>query len=193
MVTLSSCLLWHIISFVLPPNEYGYVYAWTTLKNIAILLFTKHLVSTWRCYVRHSRSYPRCFVSCFWRSNHQPQSWPPRRCDLTPLDYYLWGADKAKCCAYKPDTIDALEDNIDEIQLHTNDNVLKNWTDRVGHCMTSRGSQLNEIIFKLLTGRIVLSNKKRNFRKYSAVFFKVFSKKRHLAEAIFLWWLPLNS
>ena len=20
--------------------------------------------------------------------------WPPRSCDLTPLDYYLWGADK---------------------------------------------------------------------------------------------------
>ena len=74
----------------------------------------------------------------------------PRSCDLTPLDYYLWGADKAKCCADKPDTIDALEDNIreaiDEIQLHTIDNVLKNWTDRVGYCMASRGSYLNEII-----------------------------------------------
>ena len=25
--------------------------------------------------------------------------WPPRSCDLTPLDYYLWGAVKYKCCA----------------------------------------------------------------------------------------------
>ena len=45
--------------------------------------------------------------------------WPPRSCDLTPL----------------PETIDALKDNIreaiGEIQLHTIDNVLKNWTDRV--------------------------------------------------------------
>ena len=35
-------------------------------------------------------------------------------------------------------TIDALKDNIreaiGEIQLHTNDNVLKNWTHRVGYC-----------------------------------------------------------
>ena len=47
MVTLSSCLIWQIISFILPSNEYGCVYAWTTLGNIATLLFTilpkKHL------------------------------------------------------------------------------------------------------------------------------------------------------
>ena len=70
---------------------------------------------------------------------------------MTPLDYYLWGAVKDKCYADKPETIDALKDNIretiGEIQLHTIDNVLKNWTDRVGYCMASRGSYLNEIIF----------------------------------------------
>ena len=38
MVTLSSCLIWQIIRFILPPNEYGCVYAWTTLGNIATLL-----------------------------------------------------------------------------------------------------------------------------------------------------------
>ena len=77
--------------------------------------------------------------------------WPPRSCDLTPLDYYLWGALNDKCYADKPETIDALKDNIreaiGEIQLHTIDNVLKNWTDRVGYCMASRASHLNEIIF----------------------------------------------
>ena len=70
---------------------------------------------------------------------------------MTPLDYYLWGADKNKCYANKPETIDALKGNmreaIGEIQLHTIDNVLKNWTDRVGYCMTSRGSHLNEITY----------------------------------------------
>ena len=59
--------------------------------------------------------------------------WPPGSCDLAPL------------------TIDALTDNIretiGEIQQHTIDNVLKNWTDRIGYCMASRGSHLNEIIF----------------------------------------------
>ena len=77
--------------------------------------------------------------------------WPPRSCDLTPLDQYLWGAIKDKCYADKPEAIDALKDNIREaiceIQLHTINNVLKNWTDRVGYCMASRGSHLNEITF----------------------------------------------
>ena len=76
---------------------------------------------------------------------------PPQSCDLTPLDYYLWGAVKDKCYADKPKTIDALKDNIreaiGEIQLHTIDNVLKNWIDHVGYCMASQGSHLNEIIF----------------------------------------------
>ena len=38
--------------------------------------------------------------------------WPPRSCDLIPLDYYLWGGVKDKCYADKPETIDALKDNI---------------------------------------------------------------------------------
>ena len=56
--------------------------------------------------------------------------WPPRSCDLPPLVYYLCGAVKYKCYTDKPQTIDALKDNIreaiEEIQLHTIDNVLKN-------------------------------------------------------------------
>ena len=46
---------------------------------------------------------------------------------MTPLDYYLRGGVKDKCYAGKPE--------ICEIQLNTIDNVLKNWTDRVGYCM----------------------------------------------------------
>ena len=49
---------------------------------------------------------------------------------MIPLDYYLWGVVKDKCDADKPEAIDALKDNIreavDEIQLHTIENVLKN-------------------------------------------------------------------
>ena len=40
--------------------------------------------------------------------------WPPRSCDLTPLDFYLWGAVRDKCYADKLETIDALKDNIRE-------------------------------------------------------------------------------
>ena len=39
MVTLSTCLIWQIISFILPPNEYGCGYAWTALGNITTLLW----------------------------------------------------------------------------------------------------------------------------------------------------------
>ena len=40
--------------------------------------------------------------------------WLARSCDLTPLDYYLWGAIKDKCYADKPEIIDALKDNVRE-------------------------------------------------------------------------------
>ena len=56
---------------------------------------------------------------------------PSRSCDLTSLDYYLWGAVKDKCSADKPEKIDALKDNIreaiGEIQLHTIDTYIHNW------------------------------------------------------------------
>ena len=58
---------------------------------------------------------------------------PPRSWDLTVLDFYLWGAVKYKCYTDKLQAIDALKNNmheaIGEIQLHTINNVLKNWTD----------------------------------------------------------------
>ena len=41
---------------------------------------------------------------------------PPRSCNLTPLDYYLWGAVKYKCYADTPETIDVLKDNIREVR-----------------------------------------------------------------------------
>ena len=77
--------------------------------------------------------------------------WPTRSCDLRPLDYYLWGAVKHKYHTDKPQSIDVLEGNIrkaiGEIQLYTNDNMLKNWSNYVGYCMASRGCHLNKIIF----------------------------------------------
>ena len=64
-----------------------------------------------------------------------------RKCDLTSLHYDLLDVFKDKCYVEKPETIDALKDNIrkaiSEIQLHKIDNVLKNWTDNVRYCMAS--------------------------------------------------------
>ncbi|GFV45365.1 transposable element Tc3 transposase [Trichonephila clavipes] len=46
-------------------------------------------------------------ISCFG-----PVNWPPRSCDLTPLDYFLWGYVKSLVYVDKPQTLDHLEDNI---------------------------------------------------------------------------------
>ena len=114
--------------------------------------------------------------------------WPPRSCDLTPLDYYLWGAVKHKCYADKPKTINAVKDNIreaiKEIQLHTIDNVLKNRLYRLLYGQPRQPFEWN--YFPLLTGRIVLSNEKKViWENIQCSFFKAFSKKRYLADHIY--------
>ncbi|GFU68920.1 DUF4817 domain-containing protein [Trichonephila clavipes] len=45
-------------------------------------------------------------------SRFGPVNWPPRSCDLTPLDYFLWGYVKSLVYADKSQTLDHLEDNI---------------------------------------------------------------------------------
>ncbi|EFN65938.1 hypothetical protein EAG_08130, partial [Camponotus floridanus] len=76
-------------------------------------------------------------------SRNADVNWPPRSCDLTPLDYFLWGTVKDKCYANQPETIQELKHEIkiaiDEIRAHTVENVLKNWVDRIGYCAASRG------------------------------------------------------
>ena len=74
-----------------------------------------------------------------------------------------------------PKIIDALKDNIreaiGEIQLHIIDNVLKNWTDRVGYCMVSRGSHLNEIIFNYYSEGLYFQIKKKLEKIFSSLVF----------------------
>ncbi|GFX89030.1 mariner Mos1 transposase [Trichonephila clavipes] len=45
-------------------------------------------------------------------SRFGPVNWPPRSCDLTPLDYFLCGYVKSLVYADKPQRLDHLEDNI---------------------------------------------------------------------------------
>ena len=44
LVTLTPCLLWQIISFILPPNVYDCVYAWTTLGSEPAIDLQKMLI-----------------------------------------------------------------------------------------------------------------------------------------------------
>ncbi|GFT72841.1 integrase catalytic domain-containing protein [Trichonephila clavipes] len=82
-----------------------------------------------------------------------PVNWPPRSCDLTPLDYFLWGYVKSLVYADKPQTLDHLEDNIRrviaDIRPQMLEKVIENWTSRLDYIRASRGSPMPEIIFKM--------------------------------------------
>ncbi|GFW64566.1 uncharacterized protein TNCV_3513881 [Trichonephila clavipes] len=55
-----------------------------------------------------------------------PVNWPPRSCDLTPLDYFLWGYVKSLVYADKPQTLDHLEDNIRRVIAYIRQQMLEN-------------------------------------------------------------------
>ena len=46
-------------------------------------------------------------------SRNGPVNWPSRSCDLTPLDYFLWGYVKSLVYANKPTTFQTLRANIE--------------------------------------------------------------------------------
>ncbi|GFV76416.1 DUF4817 domain-containing protein [Trichonephila clavipes] len=80
--------------------------------------------------------------------------WPPKSCDLTPEDYFLWGYVKSLVYADKPQTLDHLEDNIRrviaDIRPQMLEKVIENWTSRLDYIRASRDSPMPEIIFKML-------------------------------------------
>ena len=84
-------------------------------------------------------------------SRNGPVGWPPRSCDLTPLDYFLWGYVKSMVYANKPATIDELRTNIErEIAAVSADlclKIVKNWVQRLDFCKRARGGHAKEIEF----------------------------------------------
>lgn len=79
-------------------------------------------------------------------------NWPPRSCDITPLDYFLWGYVKSLVYSDKPQTLDHLEANINrviaDIRPQLIENVVENWTSRLRFIRANRGAHMAEIIFK---------------------------------------------
>ncbi|GFS84479.1 putative DD41D transposase [Trichonephila clavipes] len=77
-------------------------------------------------------------------SRFGPVNWPPRSCESTPLDYFLWGYVKSLVYADKPQTLDHLEDNIRrviaDIRPQMLQRIIENWTSRLDYIRTSRGS-----------------------------------------------------
>ncbi|GFU65101.1 transposable element Tc3 transposase [Trichonephila clavipes] len=86
-------------------------------------------------------------------SRFGPVNWPPRSCDLTPLDYFLWGYVKSLVYADKPQTLDHLEDNIcrviADIRPQMLEKVIENWKSKLDYIRASHGSHMPEIIFKM--------------------------------------------
>ncbi|GFU52410.1 transposable element Tc3 transposase [Trichonephila clavipes] len=87
-------------------------------------------------------------------SRFGPVNWPPRSCDLTPLDYFLWGYVKSLVYEDKPQTLDHLENNvrrvIADIRPQMLEKVIENWTSRLDYIRASRGSPMPEVIFKII-------------------------------------------
>lgn len=84
-------------------------------------------------------------------SRNGPIEWPPRSCDLTPLDFFLWGYVKSLVYANKPQTLDDLKNNIRRdnagISAQMCGNVAKNWVQRLDFVKRVRGGHANEIEF----------------------------------------------
>ena len=198
MVTLSSCPIWQILvtSFILPPNEYDCVYAWTTLGNGPKKNHLFRWSSFWfgaqktrkQTYIEKPTQPKRVTVWCgFWSKrtigpfffeNEQVEAvtgnsdryrailneflftkieeeenigniwfqqdgamWhtaeatldvlrPVLKIALSAFELMLFGHLGATIW-YHWSIICGVASKIGEIQLHTSDNVLKNWTDRV--------------------------------------------------------------
>ncbi|GFY32702.1 DUF4817 domain-containing protein [Trichonephila clavipes] len=79
-------------------------------------------------------------------SRFGPVNWPPRSCDLTPLNYFLWGYVKSLVYANKPQTLDYLEDNIRrviaDIRPQMLEKVIENWTSRLDYIRANRGNHM---------------------------------------------------
>ncbi|GFX54839.1 transposable element Tc3 transposase [Trichonephila clavipes] len=74
-------------------------------------------------------------------SRFGPVNWPPRSCDLTPLDYFLWG--------YVKSSEDNIRRFIADIRPQILEKVIENWTYRLDYMRAIRGSHMPEIIFKM--------------------------------------------
>jgi len=85
-------------------------------------------------------------------SRFGPVNWPPKSCNITPLDFFLWGYVKSKVYVGKPATIEELEANItrviNQIPLEMLERVIQNWNFRMDHVSHSYGQYLKKIIFK---------------------------------------------
>lgn len=84
-------------------------------------------------------------------SRNSDVNWPPRSCDLTPCDFFLWGFVKSHVYANAPRTIPELKDEIqrviDELEAQICENVIENFMKRARVCVQNHGGHLSDILF----------------------------------------------
>ena len=84
-------------------------------------------------------------------SRNVPVGWTPRPCDLTPLDYFLWGYVKSIVYSNKPATIDELRTNIERESAAVSADlclkIVKNWVQRLDICQRACGGHAKQIEF----------------------------------------------
>ncbi|GFV51762.1 transposable element Tc3 transposase [Trichonephila clavipes] len=95
-------------------------------------------------------------------SRFGPVNWPPRSCDLTPLNYFMWGYVKSLFYADKLQTLDHLEDSIrrviTDIRSQMLEIVIENWTSRLDYIRASRGSPMPATRGLLATDHVILNH-----------------------------------
>ncbi|GFV76822.1 DUF4817 domain-containing protein [Trichonephila clavipes] len=101
------------------------------------------------CKTERGRSYEVEKTIAEETINHERAEWPPRSCDLTPLDYFLWGYVKSLVYADKTQTLDHLEDNIRRVIADIRPQMLEKSHRKLDYIRVSRGSPMPEIIFKM--------------------------------------------
>lgn len=86
-------------------------------------------------------------------SRNGDQNWPPRSCDLTPCDSFLWGYVKSRAYVRNPRTIFQLKEQIQrvigEIEPELCKKVIENFDRRTTVCQQSRGGHLSDIVFHI--------------------------------------------
>ncbi|GFT19793.1 putative LOC100569746 [Trichonephila clavipes] len=151
-VNKQNCRIWSEANsqvYVETPLHPEKLTVWCTLRAGAVVPTRRGTCHTARATIDLLKdTFGDRLISRFGLGN-----WPPRSCDLTPLDYFLWGYVKSLVYAYKPQTPDHLEDNIRrviaDIRPQMLEKVIENWTSRLDYIRASRGSPMPEIIFKM--------------------------------------------
>ena len=81
-----------------------------------------------------------------WKKRYNVKS-----CDLTPLDFFLWGYVKDKVYADAPQSIQELKEKIraviDGIELQMCENVMEDFCKKAWPCKRSRGGHINYMVF----------------------------------------------